>query len=191
MVSGALFIGPLSFATSYRLSNINTLSRFSGVACFGKVLQMQPGEFNKLPVTEVRFQCEKPAKGKEGVYLFRVLNLSNSSGNLRFISPGFHAAVSFVEGKKYFVFFHAPHPVTGLTSPVSGSQGVFRYEARVGLVNDLQNENLFRGILAEEATQLSPSLRATMRSIQEEKRMGLSIDEMIRFVQSAPKEEKK
>ncbi|MBL7686188.1 MAG: hypothetical protein JNK65_09185 [Deltaproteobacteria bacterium] len=177
--------GPFVQATTYVPSNIQDLSKGSAIACFGSVKSLRETSLNGKPVQELQFQCDESAKGNKGLYTLYMFDFSPAKGAVKFISKSFEAGPSFEIGKKYFVFFHQPHPQSGLTSPVGGPQGVFRYDSKLGLINGLENKNIAQSIQAEDISYKSAGLDQTLKALQNETRVGLSVDEMIRLVKAS------
>ncbi|MFO1520281.1 MAG: hypothetical protein U1F57_11580 [bacterium] len=181
-LTALLFSNPAK-ATLYSLANVKSLAHSAGTACFGTVKDLRQTTLNQKSVSELTFDCEQSAKGNGGVYTFHILNFASAGSKIRFVAPALQPANLFEVGKKYFVFFYNPHPVSGLTSPVGGGQGVFRYDPKVGLVNEYDNQNVFNGLASGSAFK-SKDLNEAAQAIQSQQRLGVSVDEMIRLVKA-------
>lgn len=175
-----LFYSPNIFSTVYVNTDIISLSRDSELACFGAVKGIKPAEIEGRKITQLTFECEEPAKGKKGIYTYHLLDLSSLQGSIKSFSSSFERNPTFKVDQKYFLFFYPPHPVSHLTSPVGGEQGVFRYHPKVGLINSFQNQNLFPKE-SYSSGEFKPFL-IRLKQIQSGEKVGLSVREMIELV---------
>lgn len=178
------FLYPPSIFSRVQINaDILDLSHDSETACFGTVKEIRSTEFSGRAVTQLVFECENPAKGKEGVYTYNFLNLSSLQGSIKLFSSSFIPDQTFQMGKKYFLFLYPPHPKSHLTSPVGGEQGVFKYDSKQGLINSFQNQNL----VPKSTSSGSRQFLTRLNEIQSQKRVGLSVEEMIALVREAEK----